>query len=388
MSYEELVDRALNGELGEGAQIAAKVLKSIARAMRASGYVKITSAHISGVNYYNIGDAGLELLQDLSRNTRFTVPTTINPCGAPVTYVSEEFRGTIVEKQRMIYEAFKRMGSTGSCTCTPYEGQNLPSRGDHVSWAESSAVVYGNSVLGLYTNKEGGISALAAAVLGITPNYGMHLDENRRPKKRIRLNFRIKGEARFGALGYIIGKSTVEIVSIKGIEGASRPELKSLSAAIGTYGPQPMFVIESEGSSEEVEEIVLEEKDITTALQALSDQAEPQAIVLGCPFIAEKELSELTEALAGRRLKIPMLIFADSKSVQNITDEQKTILSLSGARIFTEVCPSLSYLPETFGYISVATNSVKHVFYTKHQSKVNVKVMDMSEMIERYTEKT
>ena len=64
------------------------------------------------------------------------------------------------------------MGVITTCTCTPYLAGNLPHFGEHIAWAESSAVCYANSVLGARTNREGGPSALAAALTGRTPAYG------------------------------------------------------------------------------------------------------------------------------------------------------------------------------------------------------------------------
>ncbi len=73
------------------------------------------------------------------------------------------------------------MGIVTTCTCTPYLTGNLPHYGEHIAWAESSAVCYANSVLGARSNREGGPSALAAALTGRTPAYGLHLAERRAP---------------------------------------------------------------------------------------------------------------------------------------------------------------------------------------------------------------
>jgi predicted aconitase len=77
--------------------------------------------------------------------------------------------------------AFETMGVVTTCSCTPYLFGNLPRFGEHIAWSESSAVCYANAVLGARTNREGGPSALAAALTGRTPAYGYHLDANRRP---------------------------------------------------------------------------------------------------------------------------------------------------------------------------------------------------------------
>ncbi len=382
MSVDKYIEDALKGEHGEASRIAAKVLMAIAKASKSKGFIKITSAHISGVNYYNIGDAGLELLNDISNVARFAVPTSINPCGAPVLENDFIFSKELVEKQTAIYNAFMKMGSKSSCTCVPYDGLNVPKKGDHVSWAESSAVVYGNSVLGIYTNKEGGISALAAAILGFTPNYGMHIDENRTPKIVIKPMFEIKGAVRFGALGYFIGKLTKEIVGISGIGSANKEELKALSASVGTYGPQPMFVIEPE--IKEAEIIALEERQLKEAISKINDEVEPQAIVLGCPLLSVEEIKKLANLVQGKSFSLPTYAFVDRLNFSRLTEGEKEALISSGMKIYFDICPSLSYLPETFGYTNVVSNSAKHYFYTKHQSKINVKLMEVEEIVDKY----
>lgn len=382
MSYE-ILDKAQKGELGEAKAIAAKVLLAVARSAKANGFVKITSAHISGINYYNIGESGLELLRDISREAKFVVPTSINPCGAPVNQDDSKFPLEVVKKQKEIYEIFMKMGALSSCTCVPYEGRNVPKPNEHVSWAESSAVVYGNSVLGIYTNKEGGLSALASAILGFTPNYGMHLDENRKPKKIVKVNFELRGEVDYGALGYYIG-SLKEIVGVIGIEKAKKSELKALSASIGTYGPQPMFVL---NPNEKVETIDLEERQLKEIKAKLTEEESPQAIVLGCPFLSAEELREFVRKVNGKRFLVPIYLFVDKTNYESLRDDEKAELINSNAKVYFDVCPSLSFLPETLGYSSVVTNSFKHYFYTKHQSNVHVKLMDIDEIIENYSKK-
>jgi len=385
MSAEKYIDDALKGEHGEAAMIAAKVLVAIEKASRSKGFIEISSAHISGINYHNIGDAGLELLKDISKVARFSVPTSINPCGAPVLETDKTFSKELVGKQKAIYDAFIKMGAKNSCTCVPYEGLNVPKRGEHVSWAESSAVVYGNSVLGIYTNKEGGLSALASAILGFTPYYGMHVDENRKPKKIIKLHFQINGNVRYGALGYFIGKFTKDIVGIMGIASAKKGELKALSASIGTYGPQPMFVIEPR--ADEAEIVPLEKNQLDEAVSKISDEAEPQAIVLGCPFLSAEEVKKLADLVRGKRFDIPTYLFIDRTSFGELSQEEKEALQASGAKLYFDVCPTLSYLPETFGYTNVLSNSAKHYFYTKHQSNIKVKLMDVEEIVDKHVKK-
>ena len=108
--------------------------------------------------------------------------------------------------QNRVLDAFARMGVITTCSCTPYLFGNTPHFGEHIAWAESSAVCYANSVLGARTNREGGPSALAASLTGFTPVYGMHLNENRRPTLTVHVEAEIIENHHFGALGKCIGE--------------------------------------------------------------------------------------------------------------------------------------------------------------------------------------
>ncbi len=139
------------------------------------------------------------------------------------------------------------MGVITTCTCTPYLTGNVPHYGEHIAWAESSAVCYANSVLGARTNREGGPSALAAALTGFTPAYGLHLDRkppaqpdgaSRSPAGGHRRFWRF-GQGRSANASKRLEKHACPIFT--GIAGASLESLKSFCASIATYGGVAMF---------------------------------------------------------------------------------------------------------------------------------------------------
>src|SRR2546428_12773009 len=96
------------------------------------------------------------------------------------------------------------MGVRASFSCTPYLIGSRPRFGEHVAWAESSAACFANSVLGARTNREGGPSALASAVTGVTPNYGLHLDGESRATTIVDVRTRVRGGG-FSLLGLYVG---------------------------------------------------------------------------------------------------------------------------------------------------------------------------------------
>src|SRR5512136_219201 len=183
----------LDGKEGYAARKSMEILKALGNIYGADRLIRVGSVQVAGVSYHNLGDAGLEFLNELARDGRVKVLTTLNPAGMDLENwkalgISEDF----AVKQNKVIEAFERMGILVSCTCTPYLIGNLPRYGEHVAWSESSAVTFANSVLGAKTNREGGPSALASAFVGKTPCYGLHLDENRLPDIAVKVEADLK----------------------------------------------------------------------------------------------------------------------------------------------------------------------------------------------------
>jgi predicted aconitase len=198
----------LAGDLGSGVQKAMEILTALGTIYGADDLVPVTSVQVAGVSYKNLGDAGLEFLADwAAQGARVRVPTTLNPAGLDLDGWRElGFDADFADKQARVIQAFAAMGIRTTCTCTPYFVGNVPRQGDHVAWAESSAVSFANSVLGARTNREGGPSALAAAITGRTPRYGLHLPENRRARLVVDVRCPVQSLADFGALGAMVGR--------------------------------------------------------------------------------------------------------------------------------------------------------------------------------------
>src|SRR6185503_15658385 len=171
----------LAGKQGEALASAYRILAAIGEASGAKKLVPIKWAHVSGVNYNTIGDAGVQFLEKFTREARVAVKTTVNPMGYDRAHpegISDKFQ----EKQASIVKSYERMGVTPSFTCTPYEVFDIPQKGTAVSFAESNAAVFSNSLLGLKTNKESALSALASSVTGKAPLSDLRLEEARNPK--------------------------------------------------------------------------------------------------------------------------------------------------------------------------------------------------------------
>src|SRR5512136_721086 len=300
----------LDGKEGYAARKSMEILKALGNIYGADRLIKVGSVQVAGVSYHNLGDAGLEFLNEWAKDGKVRVLTTLNPAGMDLENwrqlgISPEF----AEKQNLVIDAFRRMGIITSCTCTPYLIGNLPRYGEHIAWSESSAVTFANSVLGAKTNKEGGPSALAAAFVGKTPCYGLHLDENRVSEVHVEVKAELTKLSDWGALGYAIGKKAEnKITYITGIETADLDQLKSFCASVVTYGAKPLFYIKGVTPGSEMQKqpsntAVIDQADIKIAYDAINDDVHNiELVCLGCPHCSVKEISEIATLLEGKKV--------------------------------------------------------------------------------------
>ncbi|MGH3251354.1 MAG: aconitase X, partial [Trebonia sp.] len=149
-----------------------------------------------------------------------------------------------VELQSDAESFYGRHGVTILATCTPYQVGNLPMRGEHCAWMESSAVIYANSVLGARTNCEGIASTGAASLTGKIPCWGNHREENRFGTHLISVDgLSVESFQDWGMLGYFAGGVSGEDRPVV-VGSMSRPdltELKHLGAAAATSGGVELY---------------------------------------------------------------------------------------------------------------------------------------------------
>jgi predicted aconitase len=390
MYLTEKEEKMLNGEEGYAVKKSMEILVALGDIYGAEQLIKVGSVQVAGVSYHNLGDAGLEFLNELAKDGRVKVLTTLNPAGMDLENwrnlgISEEF----AEKQNLVIDAFRKMGIIISCTCTPYLIGNLPRYGEHVAWSESSAVTFANSVIGAKTNREGGPSALAAAFVGKTPCYGLHLDENRVPDVHVQVTSNLKSLSDWGALGYCIGKKAENKISyITGIKDAELDELKSFCASVVTYGAKPLFYMQgitpgSENHQPPKEKIAIEDKDIKEAYENINDAVtDIDLVCIGCPHCSIKEIAEIAELLKGRRIVANTEFWvATSRSAKQIADKRgyTEIIERAGGKFACDTCMAVAPLKGRFK--AVATTSAKGCYYSR-QNKMMTKMGSLEECID------
>ena len=359
---EELI---LAGEYGYALQKAMEILVALGEIYGADELISIKSAQIAGVSYKNIGDAGIEFLRDfVDAGAKVSIYTTLNPAGNG----NEEF----MEKQRKILELYNAMGIEITSTCTPYYGANLPKFGDHLAWSESSAVSFANSILGARTNREGGPSSLAAAIVGKTPNYGLHLEENRKATVVIEVQARIKDFIDYSFLGYYLGNVLKnDVPYFKRLKPKKTDYLKELGASMAATGSVALYHVEGEtpeyktAITDKLERIQVDDRELKEVKEKYNaDWSEIGAILIGCPHASIHEIKEVAELLKmrGKPLKIPLFITA-SRVVKYLADSlgYTEVIERYNGRMIVDACLIVS--PIESWYKGIATNSGKASFY-------------------------
>ena len=378
----------LNGEQGEGRQKAMELVTALGKIYGAEDLIDITSAHLSGASYKTIGDGGLKYLEDMvAGGAKVSVPSTLNPVGMDRTrwkemHITEHF----AEKQLRIIELYGSMGIKTTCSCTPYIGPNVPTLGDHVAWAESSALSFVNSFIGARTNREGGPGALAAAILGKTANYGLHLDENRKPT--VVIDADIDGSIfSYSLLGQAVGMAIGSGVPyFRGISPEVE-EAKTLSAAMAASGSVALYHAEGvtpEAGNYEVsglEVIHIGEDELKAAYDKLNTVDDIQLIALGCPHLTEKEMHQIASFLKGKKKvnKDIEIWFCTSAEVRDKCPEDVRIMEEFGP-VLADTCMVVAPIEGTFE--RTGTNSAKAGNYLPTLCSQKAMCRDITKLME------
>lgn len=316
--------------------------------MGAERLLPIEWAHLSGISYKTIGEAGLEFLEDI-KEADFSVKTTTNPCGMDLLRWKElGIDESFAIKQLRILNCLERMGASLTLTCTPYHLE-MPKFGQHLAWAESSAVCFVNSVIGARTNREGALSALASAITGFTPDCGVHREENRAPDVLVKVGVELNSVTDFGVLGYVVGEIVGDSVPyFVGIRGGI-DQLKAIGAGLATGGAVVMFHVQDvtpESKKYDIrglEKIEVDHRDIQKVYEKWGGEG-GDAIFLGCPHLSKEELQ--------RSFKSKKPVFACVARLLACRER-------GSVRILCDTCPVVA----PFRFDKIVVDSVKAAAY-------------------------
>ncbi|MCJ7719298.1 aconitase X catalytic domain-containing protein [Candidatus Bathyarchaeota archaeon] len=379
-------ERIYDGERGWTNQMCMRILVRLGELFNAAKLVRISSAHVSGVSYKTLGDAPAEFLEALANaGGNVKVRATLNPQSLDTEYLGRKLEQSLREKQSNILKQFERMGFTESLTCTPYYLKK-PKRDSHLAWAESSAVVYTNSVIGAWTNREGGPSALAAAIIGKTPDYGIHKPENRQPKALVTVDTALKNPTEFGALGIYLGRLLRDgIPAIQGLGNTSENCLKQLSAALASTGMVNMFHFKrkSQAKTERLEKVCVEARDIKNTVESLSTRevSKPDLVFIGCPHCSLGEIKKIALLMKDKKVnKETEFWVCTSHYIKEKAGEYVAQIEKNGGHVLAGVCTIVSWT-EKLGIRTIMTNSAKTAYYAPTMNKAEVTFRPLKECL-------
>jgi len=374
---------ALKGEHGEIMQMAYRILVATGEATDAEKLIPIEWAHLSGVNYNTIGDAGEEFLSGISKNAKVKVKTTLNPMGFDIDNVSNyNLDANFISKQISIKNSYEKIGVIPSFSCIPYEIFDIPNDGTQVAFAESNAAIHANSYDNLKTNKESAFSALASALTGKSPYSSLRKDDS--SNLTIRMKVDNPNELTYGMLGFFAGKVGDVSVNISGLKRMDNRQCKAMCGGMGTSGICAKFLF-GEGNPDS-EKIDFDEKEMRDIYNELNTTEKGDIITLGSPQLGLDEVSDLTLKLKGRSFKKRCMIFTP----RIVKDQAKKIgyvneLERAGCEILSDCCTCLTPLINRDNVDSVTTNSIKGAFYLKNSNGVGVNLKSLSQIIKDET---
>ena len=266
-------------------------------------------------------------------------------------------------------------------TCTPYLAGNVPVKGEHCAWMESSAVVFCNSVIGGRTNTEGRESTSSAMLTGKIPDWGFHRDEFRRGSHAIEVEVPIESMLDWGMLGYFTGYAVEEnIPVISGID--YQPNLirhKHFGAAAASSGGVELYHmvgITPEAPSREVafggnkpvETIKYgpaERRKTYEMLNSVGTNDNVDFVMLGCPHASIEQIWEVANLLDGKKISpnTKLWIFT-SRSVKSMADTNgyTKAIRAAGGTVLTDTCSAIG-LAVPKGTKVVALDSAKQTHY-------------------------
>ena len=331
----------LNGEKGETLAKVMKTLVMYGDAFEAEKLVPITSEYNHLVTSFGLKVMSpvYDLMQTLldgnvCSGQKFSVDPRPIDKNVPANFLQNfVFKKFMYCKQEFYEEQLEKLGlmNKDAFTCTSYmdEVGNTPKKGDVLSWAESSAVVYANSVLGARCNRNSGIIDIMGSIVGYVPYFGLLTDEGRKATWIIKVNTTKKPEAQL--LGSAIGMKVMEDVPyVIGLDkwlgnelnDATKAYLKDFGAATASNGAVGLYHIENltpeaveigkdlvveNANVYEIDDAELERVKANYPVMWKNKDAKPKLCFVGCPHLSLEQLKQWTvdieKSLAANNLK-------------------------------------------------------------------------------------
>ena len=312
----------------------------------------------------------ITFLKALGSDARVAVETTLNSAGCD-SRCWREMGATAdyVARQKRILDAYAQLGVRLTLSCTPYEATAAPLPDGVGAWAESNAVCYANSYTGLRTNRDSGLSALAAAICGCTPDYGLLRDEHRAANLLVEVECELAEPVDFSVLGDWVGKQLSPGLTLpwgpvphfRGVGTASHESRKALSAAAANYGCALLYLDEPPAADYRAT-LRFTAAELAARYAELAPRHRVDLVVIGCPQASPGEVRVAAELVRGRTLPAGRLwVFTAARHWDALRDEVAAI-EAAGGMVLRDTCPEVVHYDRAC-VNHILTNSLKAEHY-------------------------
>jgi len=402
----------LNGQHGEAARMAMRIVARMAEVLDACELMDITQAHIDGCGL--LSETGLEFAETLAtKGGKVCIPTTLNMGPLDLQNwrqfgIDEDFAGKAIRQAK----AYTDMGCIPTWTCAPYQSYLTPRFGQQIAWGESNAICYANSVLGARTNRYADYMDICAAITGRVPKCGLHLKENRKGQILLRLaDIRpavMQSNEFFVVLGHLVGTLAADKIAV--IEGLapdpSNDQLKAFCAAAASSGAVALFhaigvtpeasTFEKAFHGGEPEQIIeigpAQLRKAHSELSTAAEGARLDLVVLGCPHFSFDEFRELAQLIGAETRKgntlcpVTRLVVISSQTSYALLQRGDFLDVLTGFGVEITLDTCVFHTPMVSGDTKVImTNSGKCSYYAPGELGVQVAFGSMAQCVESAT---
>ena len=406
----------LNGEQGETLAKVMKTLVMYGDAFEAEKLVPITSKYNHLVTSFGLKvmspvyDLMQQLLDaDVCSGQKFSVdprPLDKNVPANPLQNLV--FNKFMYSKQDFYEKQLEKLGlmdkNAFTCTCYMDEVGNKPGKGDVLSWAESSAVVYANSVLGARCNRNSGIIDIMGSIVGYVPYFGLLTDEGRKATWVVKIRTTKKPEAQL--LGSAIGMKVMEDVPyVVGLDqwignelnDAACAYLKDFGAATASNGAVGLYHIDNltpeavelgesliaEGAREYIiDDAELERVQKNYPVIWKNPNATPKLCFVGCPHLSLEQLKDWTDKIEaelrknGRKKVTIKTVFTAAPGVLEAFEKTEYAARLKATGVITSyICPLMYMNNPLCKKMPVITSSNKLRTYTSARYYTDAEIL-------------
>ena len=406
----------LNGEKGETLAKVMKTLVMYGDAFEAEKLVPITSTYNHLVTSFGLKVMSpvYDLMQQIldagvASEQKFSVDPRPLDKNVPANFLQNlVFNKFMYTKQDFYEDQLEKLGlmdqDAFSCTCYMDEVGNKPKKGDVLSWAESSAVVYANSVLGARCNRNSGIIDIMGSIVGYVPYFGLLTDEGRKATWIVKVQTTKKPEAQL--LGSAIGMKVMEDVPyVVGLDqwignqlnDAACAYLKDFGAATASNGAVGLYHIENltpeaveQGTSliaPDAKEYIIDDAELERVQKNYpvmwkDPDATPKLCFVGCPHLSMEQLKDWTnkieaglKASGKKKVTIPTVLTAAPKVLEAFGKTDYAARLKATGVITSYICPLMYMNNPLCKKMPVITSSNKLRTYTSARYYTDAEIL-------------